>query len=89
MLTCCLLASFLYSHYRKALEIIDDISTDLRTIQTNLDITFDDFERYMQEERTYLLGLKSEPPQETLRFQYVEALQDLSKKKYVISVISC
>ena len=68
------IAQLLYNHYREALRIIDEISAELPPIQAKLGIMDDDFEQYIQDERSYLLSLKGEPPQETLRYQYVEAL---------------
>ena len=74
-------ASFFWSHYNKASDLIDQISIELQTIKAELGITDDDFKQYSPQERTYLQGLQAEPPQETLHYQYVEALQDRAKQK--------
>lgn len=63
--------------------MIKSLSTELSEISTRLGISSDDFEGYLQDERVYLLGLQSEPPEETVRFQYFEALQDLEKSRCV------
>ena len=75
-------ALILYNHYRESLRLIKEISAELPLVQDNLGITDEDFEQYIQDERSYLLSLTGEPPQETLRYQYVEALQELAKYKY-------
>ena len=59
------------------------LKEELEQIKTNLPITSADFERYLQEERSYLASLVSEPPEETLRFRYVSALQDLENARCV------
>ena len=63
--------------------MIKSLSTELSEISTRLGISSDDFEGYLQDERVYLLGLQLEPPEETVRFQYFEALQDLEKSRCV------
>jgi hypothetical protein len=75
-------ASFLLNHYVKAHKVIEEISMELPQIQANLGIADGDFEEYIKQECIYLHGLKSEPPEETLRYQYVEALQDQEKQRY-------
>jgi hypothetical protein len=51
----------------------------------------DEFEAWLQEERTYLQSLKKEPLEETLQMEYVKALESLSEAECVLlsrSVIS-
>jgi hypothetical protein len=48
-----------------------------------LSISTDDFEKYLEDERQYLMGLKSEPLEETLKYQYVEALLELASAQLV------
>ena len=52
---------------------------ELTHLQHDLDIADKDFEIYLEEERKYLEGLKNEPPEMDLCFQYIEALDDLAK----------
>jgi hypothetical protein len=59
------------------------LSAELAEIQTQLHITNDDFEGYLQDERTYLQSLQTEPPHETLQYQYIECLMDLDKHRYL------
>jgi hypothetical protein len=63
--------------------IIKSCSVDLETVRANLSISDDEFERYLEDERQYLSGLKTEPPEETLKYQYVEALQELAAAQLV------
>jgi hypothetical protein len=77
-----LIATFFWNHYREALKVIYVNSTELEQVQASLGITNDDFEEYLQDERTYLFGLKSEPLEEKLRFQYIEALRDCTRERY-------
>jgi len=75
--------TFLYRHYKEALSLISTLSAELAEIQTQLHITNDDFEGYLQDEWTYLQSLQTEPPHETLQYQYVECLMDLDKHRYL------
>jgi hypothetical protein len=60
-----------------ALDVISTTTQELAHLQHDLKIADDDFEIYLEEERTYLEGLKNEPPEMDLRFWYVEALEAL------------
>ena len=54
-------------------------SAELVEIQAHLQIADADFEVYLDEERAYLCSLTHELPEDTLHFDYVEALDDLAK----------
>jgi hypothetical protein len=51
---------------------------ELATLQSQLGIADADFGVFVEEEKAYLQGLVEEPPDVTLRFLYVEALDDLA-----------
>jgi len=61
--------------------VIDEISAELPRIQLDLGIADSNFKKYIQQECEYLHGLQSEPAEESLRYQYVEALQGQAKQK--------
>lgn len=60
------------------------LSSELQVIQQTLNISDADFEKYIADEREYLAGLKSETPEKTLQYQYVEDLIELATSKYII-----
>jgi hypothetical protein len=66
------LGSFIYNHYREALDVIHTNSAELAEIQACLQIADGDFEVYLNEERAYLHSLTCELPEDTLHFDYVE-----------------
>lgn len=60
------------------------MSTTIHVRSCTFNLTFvtdTDFEQYLNDERTYLEKLQSEPPEETLCYQYVEALQEFAKQR--------
>ncbi|KIY48270.1 hypothetical protein FISHEDRAFT_43570 [Fistulina hepatica ATCC 64428] len=75
---------FLFHNYRAALQRIEDNKLQLAMLEKQLHTSGEDYERYLQEERTYLDGLKKEPPETAQRFEYMEALDKLRKAEYVI-----
>jgi hypothetical protein len=77
--THCCSGSFIFNHYREALEIIRTRSAELVEIRKSLNIADGEFEQYLDEERSYLRNLRQESPEDTIRFDYVEALDDLVK----------
>jgi hypothetical protein len=76
---------FLSNHYREALKIVKDYAGQLKTIQDAHGISEDDFARFLHAEKSYLQGLKTEPPEETIQFQYIEALDLLHQHRCVPS----
>ncbi|KIY47547.1 hypothetical protein FISHEDRAFT_45033 [Fistulina hepatica ATCC 64428] len=79
---------FLFTKYCAALRRIEDNVPQLAMLEERLHTTADDYERYLQEERTYLHGLKKEPPDVAQRFEYMEAL-DRFRKAELESSAAC
>lgn len=77
---------FLSNHYREALKIVKDGTGQLKTIQDAHGISDDHFTRFLSAEKSYLQGLKAEPPEETLQFQYIEALDTLRQHRCVVQL---
>jgi hypothetical protein len=76
---------YLSNHYREALKIVKDYPAQLKKIQDTNGISDDDFACYLGTEKLYLQGLRKEPPEETLQFEYVEALDLLRQHRCVPS----
>ncbi|KAI0354456.1 hypothetical protein OH77DRAFT_1456513 [Trametes cingulata] len=70
---------FIFHNYRQALRAIEDGVKKLEIYERDLNTTPEDYERYYREECEYLRGLKSEPPEVGLKFEYVQALQELER----------
>ncbi|KAI5994436.1 hypothetical protein EDD15DRAFT_2387767 [Pisolithus albus] len=64
------LTRFIRNHYREVME------------SAALNITDDDFPRFIAEERSYLSSLKEPPAQDVQRVRYVQVLDDLEEKRY-------
>ena len=77
-----ILARFIRNHYREATETIHQLGNELAILKAALNLSDDDFPRFLTEERAYLSSLKQPPPQDVLRMQYVQVLDDLEEKKY-------
>ncbi|KAI0245254.1 hypothetical protein BJV78DRAFT_1277468 [Lactifluus subvellereus] len=75
------LSHYLSNHYREALKIVKDYPAQLKKIQDTNGISDDDFACYLGTEKSYLQGLRKEPPEETLQFEYVEALDLLCQHR--------
>lgn len=59
-------------------DILDDGQELLVHAMWELDISdISVFEEWLKEEKTYLVGLKQEPEEETLQMEYWQALVDL------------
>lgn len=69
----------MFNHYREALDTIKNNTAELAAVNPRLGLCAADYERFLVEERTYLHGLKKEPEEEVFQFEYVAALEDLSK----------
>lgn len=69
------------NHYREALKIIRTHSAELAVVNPQLGLCAADYQRFLVEERTYLHGLRIEPEEDVLQFDYVDALENLSNKK--------
>jgi len=59
--------------------VIRETPPEIEQEQRALGITDMDFDRYLASERDYLLSLKQEPLRETLRYDYVNALDQLKQ----------
>jgi hypothetical protein len=74
-----LLGTFLHNHYREALAIVQSWPAQMAQISSQLQVTEADFESYLEQERQYLCSRTHEPQEESLRFHYVETLEQLAK----------
>jgi len=73
---------FIHNHYREATETIRQLGNELAILKAALNLSDDDFPRFLTEERAYLSLLKQPLPQDVLRMRYVQVLDDLEEKKY-------
>ncbi|KAG2120042.1 hypothetical protein DEU56DRAFT_928749 [Suillus clintonianus] len=81
------LSNFLWNHYREALKSVQTLTVELSAIKAELDITDDDFPRYILQERAYLDGLKQPPTRDQNCIRYVEALDELAERKLVVHFV--
>ena len=73
------LAKFLANNYRQALGIISDVNQTLPKVLKKFSITSKVIlEEWSAEEKAYLQSLRHEPPQETLKMEYLHRLVKLS-----------
>lgn len=63
------------------MKIITDGTRVLEIHERELKTTPAGYERYLQEERAYLHALMSEPPEMTLKGEYMDALQKLKEEQ--------
>ncbi|EPQ56035.1 hypothetical protein GLOTRDRAFT_40987, partial [Gloeophyllum trabeum ATCC 11539] len=77
------LSTFLTNHYREALRIIETHPPEIRRMQESLGLSDNDCHDFVQQEQDYLQSLKKELPEESLRFQYMEALKEVEKKQHL------
>jgi hypothetical protein len=69
------LATLLLNKYNQALRILEDSPAILARIMVDMDIpNVEVFEHWLDEEREYLQGLKTEPVVETLHMEYYQKL---------------
>jgi len=59
--------------------VINEWPAQIQKEQNALGITDEDLEQYLVAEHKYLASLKREPPQDTLRFDYVNTLDNLKQ----------
>jgi hypothetical protein len=71
--------NFLFNHYRDALSAIGTLEAELEAFRCQFGISDADFERYFLQEKAYLEGLKTTPPEVTLKIQYVRGLNMLNQ----------
>ena len=55
------------------------LKIELANLCKQLSIMADDFERYFEQEKAYFDGLKTTPPEVTLKIQYVHGLNMLNQ----------
>lgn len=79
------LGNFIYQNYRQALERIQIDAPQLAALSTRLEIGPDDFERYLEEERAYLTGLRYEREGVKETADYMDLLFELDDLQYVLS----
>jgi len=78
-----LLGNFIYQNYRQALERIQIDTPRLAALSTKLGISGEDYERYLELERAYLMGLRTEPQEVKATADYMEQLFELDNLRYV------
>jgi len=77
-----LLADFLYSNYKQALDILNDGNATLPQLMRDLKVADETvFEHWLEEEKVYLQGLTREPEDETLQMDYWQRLVNLTASK--------
>ena len=79
------LGNFIYQNYRQALERIKIDTPQLAALSTRLGIGPDDFERYLEEERAYLTGLRNEREGVKETADYMDLLFELDDLQFVLS----
>ena len=66
---------------------IHQLSSELTILKTTLNLSDDDFPRFIIEERAYLDSLKQPPARDVLQIQYVQVLGDLEEKKSLVLLL--
>lgn len=72
---------FLWNHYREALKVVATLTAELTIIKAELQLTDDDFPRFLREESAYLECLKELPVRDNLCIRYVEVLGELAERR--------
>ncbi|KAG1906182.1 uncharacterized protein F5891DRAFT_1125610 [Suillus fuscotomentosus] len=73
------LSDFLYNNYKQALDILDDGNAALPKLMQDLKVVdVSTFERWLEDEKAYLVGLTREPEEETLQMEYWQRLVNLA-----------
>ncbi|KAG6372115.1 hypothetical protein JVT61DRAFT_8829 [Boletus reticuloceps] len=67
------LTRFIRNHYREATESVRTLTAELAIVKNALNLTDDDFPRFIAEERAYLTSLKQRPQQDPLKIHGVAA----------------
>ncbi|KAI6130600.1 hypothetical protein EV401DRAFT_2066179 [Pisolithus croceorrhizus] len=75
------LTRFIWNHYREATYAIRHLESELAVLKTALNLTDEDFPRFLAEERVYLTSLKQPPFQDAQRIRYVQVLDDLEERR--------
>jgi len=77
------LGNFIYQNYRQALERIQIDTLCLVALSTKLGISGEDYERYLELEHAYLMGLRTEPQEVKAMADYMEQLFELDNLRYI------
>ncbi|KAG1889612.1 uncharacterized protein F5891DRAFT_1131821 [Suillus fuscotomentosus] len=79
------LSNFLYCNYKQALDILNDGDTTLPKLMQDLGLVDESiFERWLEEEKTYLQGLTREPEDETLQMEYWQKLVNFTASELLM-----
>lgn len=76
--------TFISDNYKQSLNIISTNTPIIEQACLELDLSLNDFDTYLDDERRYLAGLKMDPLVNTLHLDYVKAIDNLAKFRYVI-----
>ncbi|KAG1900426.1 uncharacterized protein F5891DRAFT_1128589 [Suillus fuscotomentosus] len=80
------LSNFLYCNYKQALDILNDGDTTLPKLMQDLGLADESiFERWLEEEKTYLQGLTREPEDETLQMEYWQKLVNFTASEEALN----
>ncbi|KAG2103699.1 uncharacterized protein F5147DRAFT_746665 [Suillus discolor] len=71
------LSKFLLNNYMQAIGIIKKYRNEVSSLASSLNIRKDDFKRWIEEEKHFLMDLKDELVEHVLACSYVQALMDL------------
>jgi hypothetical protein len=82
-----LLACFIRNHYREAIETVRSLSAELAVLKPALNLSDEDFQRFLSEELTYLNSIQQPPPHEQLCVQYVQILDEFQAQLYILPTI--
>ncbi|KAG2040098.1 hypothetical protein BDR03DRAFT_932884 [Suillus americanus] len=75
------LSDFLYNNYKQALDVLDDGNATLPKLMQDLKVAdVSVFERWLEDEKAYLVGLTREPEEETLQMEYWQRLVKCTRK---------
>ncbi|KAH7904826.1 hypothetical protein BJ138DRAFT_1119044 [Hygrophoropsis aurantiaca] len=79
------LSNFLYNNYKQAINIASDGNMVLTQLMQELGVSDRQvFEQWLEEEKTYLQQLRSEPEEETLQMEYLQKLVNLMASKEML-----
>lgn len=74
-----LIGTFIYDNYKQSLDIIVANTPIIQQACLELDLSLDNFNTYLDDERAYLANLKMDPLVNTLHLDYVKAIDNLTK----------
>ena len=81
-----LLGNFLYDNYQQALNILSETGAELQAYRDIHSLSDMDFERFLEEECTYLARLAKPWVENDIEIAYVEALENMEMARYVGTV---